>query len=224
MHRMHPILHKVMPHTGVDYGAAMGVPIGAVSFGTITFLGWGGPTGNFIRIDHGGGIESGYAHMSRFGEGLKVGDKVKRLQTIGYVGSTGRSTGPHLHFTIKRNGEFIDPLSLHLDALRVLPSDEREVFLQHKAQYDAQLDAIQLPALPESAVAAAPSAGASSEGFEEEGMEAEGAAPTGSAGPAAPAPVPAASAPAAKNGSALYLTDEELLRMQKASESGEVEE
>lgn len=223
MHRMHPILHKVMPHTGVDYGAAMGVPIGAVSFGTITFLGWGGPTGNFIRIDHGGGIESGYAHMSRFGEGLKVGDKVKRLQTIGYVGSTGRSTGPHLHFTIKRNGEFIDPLSLHLDALRVLPSDEREVFLQHKAQYDAQLDAIPLPALPESATPAAPSAGASSEGFEEEGADTEGATSMGSAGPAAAAPVPAASAPA-KNGSALYLTDEELLRMQKSSESGEVEE
>ncbi len=226
MHRMHPILHKVMPHTGVDFGAAMGVPIGSVSFGTITFLGWGGPTGNFIRIDHDGGIQSGYAHMSRFADGLKVGDKVKRLQTIGYVGSTGRSTGPHLHFTIKRNGEFIDPLSLHLDALRVLPSDEREVFLQQKAQYDAQLDAIELPALPRDAAATVPSAGTSSEGFEEEGMDTEGAAPVASAGPAAAAPsaVPAAEPPAGKNGSSLYLTDEELLRMQKSSESGEVEE
>lgn len=231
MHRMHPILHKVMPHTGVDFGAAMGVPVGAVSFGTITFLGWGGPTGNFIRIDHGGGIESGYAHLSRFGDGLKVGEKVKRLQTIGYVGSTGRSTGPHLHFTIKRSGEFIDPLSLHLDALRVLPADEREIFLQQKAQYDTQIDAIELPAADVAAAAAVPNAGTSSEGFEEEGAESEGAGPGASVSPVSAssasvvsAPASAASAPAGKNGSALYLTDEELLRMQKSSESGEVEE
>jgi murein DD-endopeptidase MepM/ murein hydrolase activator NlpD len=225
MHRMHPILHKVMPHTGVDFGAGMGVPIGACSFGTITFLGWGGPTGNFIRIEHSGGVETGYAHMSRFAEGLKVGDKVKRLQTIGYVGSTGRSTGPHLHFTVKRDGKFIDPLSLNLDALRVLPSDEREVFQQQKAQYDAQLDAIELPPPPKSAgtAPAAPTA----EGFDE---EAEGEAPSASASAAVPPPAAdvaspnGSGAPAPKSGSALYLTDEELLRMQKSSESGEVEQ
>ncbi|MGE5787800.1 MAG: peptidoglycan DD-metalloendopeptidase family protein [Myxococcales bacterium] len=227
MHRMHPVLHKVMPHTGVDFGAAMGVPIGATSFGTITFIGWGGPTGNFVRVQHASGYESGYAHMSRFAEGLKVGDKVKRLQTLGYVGSTGRSTGPHLHFTIKKDGKFIDPLSLNLDALRVLPSDEREVFLQHKAQYDAQLDAIELPALPKSVAAAAGSAEPASEGFEEEGSENE---PSASAAPSAPPPAagpaesPSASPGAKQNGSALYLTDDELMRMQKSSESGEVEE
>lgn len=227
MHRMHPVLHKVMPHTGVDFGAGMGVPIGATSFGTITFIGWGGPTGNFVRVQHANGYESGYAHMSRFVEGLKVGDKVKRLQTLGYVGSTGRSTGPHLHFTIKKDGKFIDPLSLNLDALRVLPSDEREVFLQHKAQYDAQLDAIELPAPPKSVAAAAASAELASEGFEEDGVENE---PSASAAAAPPPPPPAAAespsaSPGAKqNGSALYLTDEELMRMQKSSESGEVEE
>jgi hypothetical protein len=230
MHRMHPVLHKVMPHTGVDFGAAMGVPIGASSFGTITFLGWGGPTGNFIRIAHSGGVETGYAHMSRFAEGLKVGDKVKRLQTIGYVGSTGRSTGPHLHFTVKREGKFVDPMTLNLDALRVLPSDEREVFLQQKAQYDAQIDAIELPPLPTSATAALPSAAPPSEGFEEEGIEgagptaSTGAGPTASTGAAADSAAPSTSSPTTKNGSSLYLTDEELLRMQKSSESGEVEE
>jgi murein DD-endopeptidase MepM/ murein hydrolase activator NlpD len=222
MHRMHPILHKVMPHTGVDFGAAMGVPIGAASFGTVTFLGWGGPTGNFIRIEHSAGIETGYAHMSRFAEGLKIGDKVKRLQTIGYVGSTGRSTGPHLHFTVKRNGEFIDPLSLHLDALRVLPGDEREVFLQQKSQYDAQLDSIELPALPKGVSPTLPVAESASEGFEEEGAGEEAAVPSASAGTSAPQPAAVSSAP--KSGSSLYLTDEELLRMQKSSESGEVEE
>lgn len=226
MRRMHPVLHKIMPHTGTDFGAAMGVPIGASSFGTITFLGWGGATGNFIRIEHSGGIETGYAHMSRFAEGLKVGDKVKRLQTIGYVGSTGRSTGPHLHFTAKRDGKFIDPQSLHLDALRVLPSDEREVFMQHKVQYDAQLDAIELPALTESASPASSPTASGHEGFEEESMDGEETA--GSAAPPAPAPIEESAAPAADSpksgGSALYLTDEELLRMQKSSESGEVAE
>lgn len=227
MRRMHPVLHKIMPHTGVDFGAGMGVPIGATSFGTITFIGWGGPTGNFVRVQHAEGYESGYAHMSRFAEGLKVGDKVKRLQTLGYVGSTGRSTGPHLHFTIKKDGKFIDPLSLNLDALRVLPGDEREVFLQHKAQYDAQLDAIALPAPPKSNEPAPATAAPPSEGFEEDGaVEGDShpmAAP--SAGPSAPENQPASNAAApTKNGSALYLTDEELLRMQKSSESGEVEE
>lgn len=228
MRRMHPVLHKIMPHTGVDFGAATGVPIGATSFGTITFIGWGGPTGNFVRVQHSDGYESGYAHMSRFAEGLKVGDKVKRLQTLGYVGSTGRSTGPHLHFTIKKDGKFIDPLSLNLDALRVLPGEEREVFLQHKGQYDAQLDAIELPPLPKSH-APVPASAAASEGFEEDGMEgdshANGSAVAASAAPAVTETQPANnSAAPAKNGSALYLTDEELMRMQKSSESGEVDE
>jgi murein DD-endopeptidase MepM/ murein hydrolase activator NlpD len=106
---MHPILHKVMPHLGTDFGAAMGTPIGASAPGTIVSLAYSGPAGNLVKIEHTGGIETGYAHCSRFAEGLKVGDKVKRLQTVGYVGSTGRSTGPHLHFEVLRNGVPVEP-------------------------------------------------------------------------------------------------------------------
>ena len=109
LRRFHPILKRIMPHEGIDFGAPMGTPVGASSYGTVTFVGFAGPTGNFVRLSHPGEIETGYAHLSRFAEGLKVGDKVKRLQVIGYVGSTGRSTGPHLHFSAKRAGKFFDP-------------------------------------------------------------------------------------------------------------------
>ncbi len=109
LRRFHPILKRIMPHEGIDFGAPMGTPVGASSYGTVTFVGFAGPTGNFVRLSHPGEIETGYAHLSRFAEGLKVGDKVKRLQVIGYVGSTGRSTGPHLHFSAKRAGKFSIP-------------------------------------------------------------------------------------------------------------------
>jgi hypothetical protein len=222
---MHPVLHVVKPHTGMDYGAAMGTPVGACSFGTVTFVGVAGPCGNTVKIDHAGSVETGYCHLSRFAEGLKVGDKVTRLQPIGYVGSTGRSTGPHLHFFVKRNGEFIDPESLHLDALRVLPADERAVFMEHKAQYDAKLDAIALPAAPVAPAAQPPES--PSEGDEDESSmgDPQGESPSAPS-PVAAVPAPPAAGPAqpAKGGSALYLTNEELLKQQKPSDDGEVAE
>lgn len=223
MKRMHPVLHKIMPHTGVDFGSALGTPVGASTFGTISFIGWGGPSGNLVKVQHAGDVETGYAHLSRFADGLKVGDKVTRLQTIGYVGSTGRSTGPHLHFTAKRKGEFIDPLTLNLDALRVLPSDERAVFMEHKAQYDGRLAAIALPPLP--AVGTSPGSGPGRpEGDEDETIPVSSAqsAPNALVGEAALAPTPGT--PPAASGPTLYLTDEELLRQQKSTVMGEVDE
>ncbi len=94
---------------------------------------------------HPGGIETGYAHMSRFAEGLKVGDKVKRMQLLGYVGSTGRSTGPHLHFSASRDGTFFDPETLNLDGMRTLTPEEREGFRPIMAKYDGMLDGIAMP-------------------------------------------------------------------------------
>lgn len=224
--RMHPVLHVIKPHTGMDYGAPAGTPIGSCSFGKVTFVGVAGPCGNTVKIEHAGGVETGYCHLSRFAEGLKVGDKVTRLQPIGYVGSTGRSTGPHLHFFVKRNGEFIDPESLHLDALRVLPADERAVFMEHKAQYDAKLDAIALPPTVPAVPAAPPPEDNPSEGDEDEAMGAamgESAAPA-VASAAAPERPSAGTAQPAKASSALYLTDEELMKQQKLSDDGEVAE
>jgi murein DD-endopeptidase MepM/ murein hydrolase activator NlpD len=144
--RLHPILKKRMPHTGTDFGAPTGTPVYAASYGVITKLGAYGANGNFIAIQHDHGYETGYSHLSRFEAGLKVGDKVSRMQVIGYVGSTGRSTGPHLHFSAKKDQVFIDPESLHMDALTVLPPSERSGFAQVRAQYEALLEAV--PLLP----------------------------------------------------------------------------
>lgn len=229
--RMHPILHKVVPHLGIDFGAPMGTPIGAASSGTVTAASYVGPTGNFVRIQHANGIETGYAHLSRFAEGLKVGDKVKRMQVIGYVGSTGRSTGPHLHFTARKNGEFFDPASLNLDAMRTLSKDARPMFAEAKAKYDALLDGIRLPAPPireaapvvataSASASAAPAPSGAPPAREEAGDEDEEVT-SGAAAPAAP---PASPAAKPGSGSSVYLSDQELLKLQGASDEGEVAE
>lgn len=221
--RMHPVLHKIMPHTGTDFGAPAGTPVGASSYGTVSFIGPAGPSGNLIKIEHAGGIETGYAHLSRFAEGLKMGDKVKRLQLIGYVGSTGRSTGPHLHFTAKRNGEFFDAETLNLDGMRVVAKDERDAFAQIKQKYDELIDGIELPPpLPAENVAAASATAAPEPTPPDEEFATGGGepAPSGAAAPAAPAPA----APPAKGGNAVYLTDKELQKAQPAADDGEVEE
>ena len=108
--RLHPVLGVRRPHYGVDYAASTGTPVYAVADGTVLFVGVRGGNGNLVRLRHAHGYESGYAHLSRFARGLRAGDTVTQGQTIGFVGSTGLSTGPHLHFALKRNGQFIDPL------------------------------------------------------------------------------------------------------------------
>ena len=144
--RRHPVLKKIKPHNGVDFAAPTGTPVYAPYPGVVEKVGMAGPNGNLITIRHEGDIVTGYAHLSRFAPGIKPGVKVKTRQVIGYVGSTGRSTGPHLHFSAKKRGKFIDPLSLRLDALRVLPSAERAKFQRERAKLDEILDAIPLPA------------------------------------------------------------------------------
>jgi hypothetical protein len=99
-----------------------------------------------VTIRHADGITTGYAHLSRFAPHLSEGQSVETRQLVGYVGSTGRSTGAHLHFSAKRNGVFIDPLSLKLDGDRVLPRMERAILDEERAPLDKILDAIPLPA------------------------------------------------------------------------------
>lgn len=224
--RMHPVVKKVMPHNGTDFGAPTGTPIGASSFGTVSFIGYAGASGNLVQIEHPGGYETGYAHLSRFVEGMKVGDTVKRLQVIGYVGSTGRSTGPHLHFSVKKNGQFIDPESLNLDGMRVLPASERDAFANARQTYDALLDSVQLPvALAEASPAAAADPALDPSSGDDLDLPAE---PTGGPAPAAATsllPSPAAApnpAPRSTAGS-FYLTDQELLKLQGRSNDGEVD-
>ncbi len=147
-HRMHPVLHVVMPHNGVDLRAPMGAPVYATASGTVIGVGNDGPCGNKVEIAHPGGITSVYCHLSRFASGLHVGQHVEGRQLIAYVGATGRVTGPHLHFGIKKNGVFIDPMTLRLDGVRVVPRGRRDEFDKLRAQLDAEIDAIPLPAAP----------------------------------------------------------------------------
>lgn len=239
--RMHPVLNKVMPHNGIDFGSPTGTPVGASSYGTVSFVGNAGPSGNLVKISHENEIETGYAHLSRFEPGIKVGDKVKRLQVIGYVGSTGRSTGPHLHFSASKKGDFFDPRSLNLDGMRTISKANREAFAELKRKYDALLDGIPLPPAPapKAAPAAAPSnvaaaveaapdsapapddaALAAMGDGEEEDIE---PAALAAAAPPMPAP-PAGAAPRAAGASAVHLSDKELLQLQSATDDGEVPE
>ncbi|UCF48395.1 MAG: M23 family metallopeptidase [Myxococcales bacterium] len=109
--RFHPILKRTMPHLGVDYAAATGTPVWAAADGRVKFAGRKGPNGNLVIIRHGGGFETAYAHLHRIRGGIRPGKFVKQRELIGFVGSTGRSTGPHLHFGLKKYTRFVDPLT-----------------------------------------------------------------------------------------------------------------
>jgi len=111
--RKHPITGKVRPHTAVDYAAPTGTPVHSIGDGTVTACGWDGSGGgNRIRIRHMNGYETCYMHLSRFASGIKSGARVAQGQTIGYVGSTGHSTGPHLDFRVWKDGTPVDPLKM----------------------------------------------------------------------------------------------------------------
>jgi murein DD-endopeptidase MepM/ murein hydrolase activator NlpD len=105
--RRHPILGYRRMHAGIDFKASHGTPIYAVTDGTVSFAGRHGGHGNYVRLTHGGGLGTGYAHMSRIA--VSNGERVRRGQVIGYVGSTGLSTGPHLHYEMYRNGSTVNP-------------------------------------------------------------------------------------------------------------------
>jgi murein DD-endopeptidase MepM/ murein hydrolase activator NlpD len=108
--RKHPILGGTRPHFGVDYAAPPGTPIWAVADGTVTSCGWGGGFGNQVILRHMNGYTTYYGHLSGFGPGIRKGVRVRQKQIIGYVGSTGLSTGPHLDYRLAKDGQFRNPL------------------------------------------------------------------------------------------------------------------
>jgi murein DD-endopeptidase MepM/ murein hydrolase activator NlpD len=110
--RMHPVLHRVKAHMGVDYPAAVGTPVWAATGGRIVSRSYAGGAGNMVVLAHDNGITTLYMHLSKFATGQKVGQYVEAKTVIGYVGTTGLSTGPHLHFGVKQNGKYVDPLTL----------------------------------------------------------------------------------------------------------------
>ncbi len=116
--RLHPLLGYSRMHQGTDYGAAYGTPIRAVTDGVVSFAGWHGGHGNMVKLSHSGGLGTGYAHMSRIA--VAPGARVSQGQVIGYVGSTGLSTGPHLHFEVYRNGEAVNPSGVNFASTPLL--------------------------------------------------------------------------------------------------------
>jgi murein DD-endopeptidase MepM/ murein hydrolase activator NlpD len=108
--RMHPVLHTARAHRGVDYGAPTGAPVVAVAAGTVVSATYDNANGRMVRLRHPSGYESYYLHLSAFAGGIRAGVHVSQGETIGLVGSTGLATGPHLHFGLKRNGTFVNPL------------------------------------------------------------------------------------------------------------------
>ena len=134
--RKHPILGYTKMHTGTDFAAPTGTPIMASGDGKVTKAGWCGGGGNCVKIKHNSTYQTVYAHMSKFGRGIKKGVRVKQGQIIGYVGSTGLSTGPHLHYEVIENGKKINSQKLKLPSGKILKGEERKIFEVSKIKID----------------------------------------------------------------------------------------
>ena len=137
--RKHPILGYNKKHLGTDFAAPLGTPIMASGSGTVTAAKWCGGGGNCIKIKHNSTYETVYAHLQNFAKGIKTGKKVKQGQIIGYVGSTGMSTGPHLHYEVIINGKKVNSQTLKLPSGKVLKGDEREKFEIHRIKTDVSI-------------------------------------------------------------------------------------
>ena len=134
--RKHPIDGFNKMHRGTDFAAPMGTPIMASGSGVVKKAGWCGGGGNCVQIRHNSTYETIYAHMSKFARGIKSGVRVKQGQTIGYVGSTGKSTGPHLHYEVIVNGKKVNSQTLKLPSGKILKGEERKIFETKKIQLD----------------------------------------------------------------------------------------
>jgi len=135
--RRHPILGYNRMHQGIDFGAGSGTPVFAAGDGVVVEARrWGG-YGNWVRIRHSGGFDTGYAHLSRFAKGLRAGQSVNQGQVIAYVGSTGASTGPHLHYEIWQRGKRVNPIGAKVPQGTVLAGSELAAFRAQKARIDA---------------------------------------------------------------------------------------
>ena len=134
--RKHPILGYTKMHTGTDFAAPTGTPIMASGDGKVTKAGWCGGGGNCVKIKHNSTYQTVYAHMSKFGRGIKRGVRVKQGQIIGYVGSTGLSTGPHLHYEVIENGKKINSQKLKLPSGKILKGEDRKKFEVSKIKID----------------------------------------------------------------------------------------
>lgn len=137
--RLHPILKRRMPHLGVDYAAAKGTPVYSIGDGKVIKAKYAGAAGNYVKIKHNSVYTSGYMHLWKYAKGIKYGSQVKQGQLIGYVGSTGRSTGPHLDFRVWKNGQAIDPLKMKPPSVKPIDEAHREVYFKSIEEYKKKL-------------------------------------------------------------------------------------
>lgn len=142
--RKHPTLGYTKKHLGVDFGARSGTPIMAAGNGVVEVAGRNGGYGNYVRIRHNSEFKTAYAHMRKFAKGVRKGSRVKQGQIIGYVGTTGRSTGPHLHYEVHRHGRPINPLSVKLPAGRKLGGKMLAAFRKHSDAMSTEVAAAPL--------------------------------------------------------------------------------
>ena len=138
--RLHPVHRVYRPHLGVDYAAPTGTPVHAVADGVVTFKGWGGGGGNTLKIKHAGNLVTGYLHLSKFAKGISQGTRVSQGQVIGYVGSTGTSTGPHLDYRIWKNGTNIDPLKVPQEPAEPIKQENMADFEHIRERIIAELN------------------------------------------------------------------------------------
>tara|TARA_B100000767_G_scaffold40256_1_gene33907 strand:- start:4625 stop:5875 length:1251 start_codon:yes stop_codon:yes gene_type:complete len=138
--RMHPILHRIKAHNGVDYAAVRNTPIRASGDGVIKFIGTKSGYGRTVQIKHGGNISTLYAHMESFNKNLKVGSKVSQGQTIGYVGDSGAATGTHLHYEFKVGSKRTDPMRVKLPSAQPVPAEQIEAFFALLAENNKLLE------------------------------------------------------------------------------------
>ena len=136
--RRHPILGYTRMHKGLDFAARRGTPIFAAGDGFVEYAGRNGSYGKYIRLRHNGTFKTAYAHMHRYGKGIRKGRRVHQGQIIGYVGSTGRSTGPHLHYEVHKNGRQVNPRSIKLPSGRILTGHELRAFKTRVTSFEKQ--------------------------------------------------------------------------------------
>ncbi|MEN0003721.1 MAG: peptidoglycan DD-metalloendopeptidase family protein [Bacteroidota bacterium] len=141
LNRFHPVLRRVRPHLGTDYAAPRGTPIYAIGDGVVNRVGYTKGNGNFVKIKHDKVYETQYLHMQRFAKGIKVGTFVRQGQVIGYVGSTGLATGPHVCFRFWKNGRQVNHLNLIFPQPKPLPEEVLPAFFETRDEYIKQLNA-----------------------------------------------------------------------------------
>ncbi len=145
MSRFHPVLKRRMPHYGVDYGAPTGTPVMVTADGTVRFAGRKGGGGNMVTVRHTNGYETNYLHLSRYGKGIRRGVRVSQGQVIGYVGSTGLSTGAHLDYRVQHNGKWINPLSISSPPVKPLAESRLQRYLAHALAVLSLLEGVAPP-------------------------------------------------------------------------------